>query len=241
MMDPLVLLELSGQQILQALENGVSMWPKLEGRFPQVSGIKFAFDPSQPPGRRVDPEFVKIGDEYLSLDQDYKLVTKAYLAQGRDGYEAFSQGRILVDEECSPTLTMAMQNHFKAIKMRQDKERRASIHHQSLVTLSRKSSVVKQLTEDGLIPPCKVSPRSQSPARSPGRVPKLCKAPTVTELEEASCQLEPKVEGRILQLSPEVAKRLKMEKEMDLSRLAIQEEEKKSSPEDEVRAALFSV
>ena len=25
-----------GDQILQALENGVSQWPKLEGRFPQV-------------------------------------------------------------------------------------------------------------------------------------------------------------------------------------------------------------
>lgn len=26
----------SGDQILEALENGVSQWPKLEGRFPQV-------------------------------------------------------------------------------------------------------------------------------------------------------------------------------------------------------------
>ena len=37
MMDPLVLLEVTGEQIHQALENGVSMYPKLEGRFPQVS------------------------------------------------------------------------------------------------------------------------------------------------------------------------------------------------------------
>lgn len=26
----------AGEQILEALENGVSQWPKLEGRFPQV-------------------------------------------------------------------------------------------------------------------------------------------------------------------------------------------------------------
>ena len=32
-----------GDQILEALENGVSQWPKLEGRFPQVSKIYFKF------------------------------------------------------------------------------------------------------------------------------------------------------------------------------------------------------
>ena len=37
--DP-VLFCLSGDEILQALENGVSQWPKLEGRFPQVGEIK---------------------------------------------------------------------------------------------------------------------------------------------------------------------------------------------------------
>ena len=37
MLDPLVLLDVTGDQLCQALENGVSQWPKLEGRFPQVS------------------------------------------------------------------------------------------------------------------------------------------------------------------------------------------------------------
>ena len=41
----------------------------------------------QPPraecGRRVDPRYVKVGDEYLDPGQHYKLVTKAYLASGR--------------------------------------------------------------------------------------------------------------------------------------------------------------
>lgn len=35
-----VLFYLSGEEILQALENGVSQWPKLEGRFPQVCEMK---------------------------------------------------------------------------------------------------------------------------------------------------------------------------------------------------------
>lgn len=36
MMDETVVLQVTGQQLLAALENGVSMWPKQEGRFPQV-------------------------------------------------------------------------------------------------------------------------------------------------------------------------------------------------------------
>lgn len=35
MHDPLVVLEVSGQAIINALENAVSAYPKLEGRFPQ--------------------------------------------------------------------------------------------------------------------------------------------------------------------------------------------------------------
>ena len=46
--DTLVLLKCSGKKLHQALENSVSQYPKLEGRFPQVSGIEFAFDPRKP-------------------------------------------------------------------------------------------------------------------------------------------------------------------------------------------------
>ena len=54
---------------MKALENGVSQYPKLEGRFPQVSGVEFGFDPSKPPGQRVEPLLVKVQGEYLQLDK----------------------------------------------------------------------------------------------------------------------------------------------------------------------------
>ena len=126
-----MLINVNGDQLYQALENGVSQWPKLEGRFPQVSGITFAFDPSKPPGSRINPDFVKVGNEYLDKTQHYKLVTKAYLANGKDGYDALAGGAILVDDECAPNLTSAVQNYFLAIQMKTDKNRRPSIHHQS--------------------------------------------------------------------------------------------------------------
>ncbi|KAJ2394941.1 hypothetical protein GGI05_001817, partial [Coemansia sp. RSA 2603] len=51
--DPVVVVKLTGDQIRLALENGVSKWPAQEGRFPQVSGIRFEFDPDREPGNRV--------------------------------------------------------------------------------------------------------------------------------------------------------------------------------------------
>ncbi|PAA63281.1 hypothetical protein BOX15_Mlig025898g2 [Macrostomum lignano] len=49
MLDPLVVISIDGRTLLAALENGVSMWPALEGRFPQVSGLRFRFDGTRPP------------------------------------------------------------------------------------------------------------------------------------------------------------------------------------------------
>ena len=38
--DSLVLIDVKGSQIHQALENGVAAWPKLDAKFPQVRIIK---------------------------------------------------------------------------------------------------------------------------------------------------------------------------------------------------------
>lgn len=85
-----------GSGILNALENGVSQYPKLEGRFPQVAGVSFAFDPELPPGQRVDAQLVRVGDEYLMPTQQYRLATKAYLRQGCDGYTVFKDAPVIV-------------------------------------------------------------------------------------------------------------------------------------------------
>jgi len=44
----------------QALENGVSKYPSLSGRFPQVSGIQFEFNPVNEPGSRIDAQRILI-------------------------------------------------------------------------------------------------------------------------------------------------------------------------------------
>ncbi|KAJ9667673.1 hypothetical protein H2201_002208 [Coniosporium apollinis] len=90
--DPVVVLRVKGAAILAALENSVSTYPALEGRFPQVSNIFFTFNPELPPDARVIS--VKIGQEPLDIEKEYVLVTRGYMARGKDGYDS-----LLIEEE----------------------------------------------------------------------------------------------------------------------------------------------
>lgn len=104
MQDPLIVIEVTGEILYRALENGVSAFPKLEGRFPQVSGVSFCFNSERPPKSRVDPQLVRIGDEWLSLTEKYTLCVKAYMHSGCDGYAMFKACPILMDEDACPEL-----------------------------------------------------------------------------------------------------------------------------------------
>lgn len=102
MHDPLIVLEVTGQMIIDALENAVSAHPKLEGRFPQVSGVSFVFDPTKPPYSRVVPELVQVADEWLDVKQNYSLCVKSYMYSGCDGFTMFKNAKILVSSETGP-------------------------------------------------------------------------------------------------------------------------------------------
>lgn len=240
MRDPLVLIQVTGQQILETLENGVSQYPKLEGRFPQVGGISFAFEPARPPGQRVDPDFVRIGDEYLKLDQTYRLATKTYLHSGCDGYSMLKNAKVLVDDDECPMLGLAVQNHFQAINMRLGKTRRHSKHRQSLVTLSRRHSLVKMLdgseldgppplrktsTAEGSVPPV-----THGPHTHPHN--KLTRRASLDDLEDDTCALTPKIDRRIIIItSPEKKTELKIQRQRLEQDSVIQEVEDESSPQ----------
>ena len=61
----IVKLAVSGEALLAALENGVSQMERGAGRFPQVSGVSFMLDPTQPAGQRVSE--VRAGGKPLDL------------------------------------------------------------------------------------------------------------------------------------------------------------------------------
>ena len=90
MLDETVVIEPTGGELLAALENGVSQWPALEGRFLQVSGLTFAFDPRRPKGARVVPGSAAVAGVPLDLKRRYKVATKAFVHAGKDGFDALS-------------------------------------------------------------------------------------------------------------------------------------------------------
>lgn len=95
-----VTLELTGAEIKEALENGVSKYPELDGRFPHVAGMKFSFNPNLPVGSRVVDIQVKKGEGYVAIDPKatYSVATNNFLADGGDFYTVFKtakdEGRI---------------------------------------------------------------------------------------------------------------------------------------------------
>ncbi|CAH8590502.1 unnamed protein product [Heterobilharzia americana] len=101
-LDQLVVIEITGQQLLEALENSVSEYPKCEGRFPLIGGMRFAFDPSKPSGTRVVNESVSVQNEPINMNRKYRLCIKSYLYTGNDGYHVFTKCPLLLDEEKCP-------------------------------------------------------------------------------------------------------------------------------------------
>ena len=90
-----ILLEVTGADLLAALENGVSGVEEGAGRFPHVSGMAFRFDASRLPGSRVAE--VTVGGAPLEPSRTYRLATNDFLGRGGDGYDMFSGAPRLID------------------------------------------------------------------------------------------------------------------------------------------------
>jgi 5'-nucleotidase/UDP-sugar diphosphatase len=87
--------QLKGSDVIAALENGVSQVEEVKGRFPQVAGMKFVWDPSVAAGEgRITEVMVAEGDSFVPIDPEkvYGVVTNNYMRGGGDGYRVFSSG-----------------------------------------------------------------------------------------------------------------------------------------------------
>ncbi|WP_126664180.1 bifunctional metallophosphatase/5'-nucleotidase [Haloterrigena salifodinae] len=89
-----VKLEVSGATLREAIELGVSAVAEGHGRFSQVSGMAYAYDPNAPAGERVAA--ISVGGEPLETDATYELATNDFVAGGGDGYEMFADSDVLV-------------------------------------------------------------------------------------------------------------------------------------------------
>jgi 5'-nucleotidase len=84
--------QLSGAGVMAALENGVSQVADGAGRFPQVAGLRFTWDPSAEPGSRIVSAEVDMDGTWEPLDMEatYGMVSNNFMRNGGDGYAMFA-------------------------------------------------------------------------------------------------------------------------------------------------------
>ena len=98
----LTIITIRADSLLAALENGVSRVENISGRFPQIAGIEFSFDPTLPPFERVQTAaivdensivqdlFAENGQVIGDPSRTFKMVTLNFLVNiGGDDYTMF--------------------------------------------------------------------------------------------------------------------------------------------------------
>jgi len=115
--DTVAVLSLTGLQILQALERSVSLHPRKNRGFLQVSGLRFTFDPSRPSGERV--LLVTVGKEKIKEDSRYRVAMSSTLAGGALGYFKVWDNK---KQSAGPSLKTTLEDAVKSF-LKEGKER----------------------------------------------------------------------------------------------------------------------
>jgi 5'-nucleotidase len=78
--------KMTGADVWKAIENGVSQYPSA-GRFPQISGFKFTFDPTKAAGSRVT-SIKSLDGKDIPKDNsvEFTAATVDFMVSGGDGY-----------------------------------------------------------------------------------------------------------------------------------------------------------
>ena len=91
-----VVLDVTGQDIIDAVENGIQSYPNARGAFPHIAGMIVKFNPSQPAFERVEDITLSNGEK-LDPTKTYTLATNDFMAVGGDEYASF-KGRNIAGE-----------------------------------------------------------------------------------------------------------------------------------------------
>ncbi|WP_112321553.1 bifunctional metallophosphatase/5'-nucleotidase [Oceanibium sediminis] len=83
--------QVTGEQLLAALENSVSQVEDGAGRFAQVAGMKYTWSKSAEPGSRITEAMVEVDGSYEPIDPEatYGVVSNNFVRSGGDGYSMF--------------------------------------------------------------------------------------------------------------------------------------------------------
>lgn len=91
----LVVLELTGRQILDALEHSARLYPEQNGGFLQVSGLTFSIDAEAAPGARI--RNLEINGTPVTTGAVYSVATNDFMAAGGDGYAMLADAPVAAD------------------------------------------------------------------------------------------------------------------------------------------------
>ena len=113
----IVIIRVPGRIVKDMLEVSVSSYPKLEGRFASISGLKFSFDPDLPPGSRVF-NILDLNDKPFDFSRSYNIALKNFISIGRDGYECFKDKEVTYVRDAQNGLLLQdlMYNVFDLLK-----------------------------------------------------------------------------------------------------------------------------
>ena len=90
-----VVIEVTGAEIIAALENGIKDLPNASGAFPQYAGMQVIWNRFKPAGERVFK--VKINGKDIDKNATYKLATNDFVAAGGDQYTMFADKPLLAE------------------------------------------------------------------------------------------------------------------------------------------------
>ena len=91
-----VMIEVLGRDLREILENGVRFAGKGDGRFAQISGMRIKGRKDAVPGSKLTG--IEIGGAALDEAKLYKVATSDFMASGKEGYDAFGRGKVLIGE-----------------------------------------------------------------------------------------------------------------------------------------------
>jgi len=108
----IVHVEVTGAALHAALEHAVSGVEHGAGRFVQVSGLAFTYDPEAPAGQRI--RRIDVGGARLDPAGSYRVATIDYLARGGDGFAPLATGTVLLAASDGPLLAPLVVDHIAA-------------------------------------------------------------------------------------------------------------------------------
>ena len=106
-----VVVEVTGQDIYDALEWGYSRLPESNGGFPQTANMSIVYSRFSDPGSRI--KRVLVNGKSIDRDATYKLATNDFMAAGGDGYTMLDKPVVMYGRGLDEVLTDYMVKYNK--------------------------------------------------------------------------------------------------------------------------------